>query len=65
VIRLAASLEQYSKHPLATAVVSRARDAHLALGTVEQMSERPGRPPRAGDGRDVRLTGRQSEAAQS
>jgi len=66
VIRLAASLEQYSKHPLATAVVSRARDAHLALGTVEQMSERPGEGLRGRvDGRDVRLTGRQSEAAQS
>ena len=66
VIRLAASLEQYSKHPLATAVVSRARDAHLALGTVEQMSERPGEGLRGRvDGRDVRLTGRQSAAAQS
>jgi heavy metal translocating P-type ATPase len=66
VVRLAASLEQYSKHPLATAVVSRARDAHLALGTVEQMSERPGEGLRGRvDGRDVILTGRQSAAAQS
>jgi hypothetical protein len=63
---LAASLEQYSKHPLALAVVRRARDSHLALGAVEQMSERPGEGLRGRvNGHDVMLTGRQSSAAEA
>jgi heavy metal translocating P-type ATPase len=59
VLQAAASLEQFSKHPLAGAVVQAARDAKLALLEVSQMQEKPG------DGllgmvagRRVRITGR-------
>jgi len=63
-LRLAASLEQFSKHPLAAAVVHRAKQSRLALGVVEQMSERPGAGLRGRvDGRDVMLTGRQAAAS--
>ncbi len=63
-LRLAASLEQYSKHPLAAAVVKHARARHLALGAVEQVNERPGEGLRGRvDGRDVTLTGRHSRVA--
>jgi len=61
---LAASLEQYSKHPLSLAVVRRARDSHLALGAVEQVSERPGEGLHGRvNGHDVILTGRHTAAA--
>ena len=59
VLQAAASLEQFSKHPLAGAVVRAAHDAKLALLEVSQMQEKPG------DGllgmvagRSVRITGR-------
>lgn len=42
VLRLAASLEQYSKHPLATAVLRAAADKGAVLQNVENISERPG-----------------------
>jgi len=38
----AASLEQYSKHPLAAAVLERAVQRHVVLSEVDQVSERPG-----------------------
>ncbi len=38
----AASLEQYSKHPLAGSLLEAARDEQIALQPVEQMSEKPG-----------------------
>jgi P-type E1-E2 ATPase len=61
VLRLAACLEQYSKHPLAGAVLSAARDESLVLEPVEQISEHPGQGLRGvvGD-RTVELTGRQT-----
>jgi heavy metal translocating P-type ATPase len=63
-LRLAASLEQYSKHPLAPAVVKYARTRHVDLGAVEQMSERSGEGLRGRvDGREVTLTGRHSRVA--
>ena len=59
VLQAAASLEQFSKHPLAGAVVRAAHDSKLALLEVSQMQEKPG------DGllgmvagRSVRITGR-------
>ena len=42
VLQAAASLEQFSKHPLAGAVVRAAHDAKLALLEVSQMQEKPG-----------------------
>jgi heavy metal translocating P-type ATPase len=42
VLRIAASLEQYSKHPLAAAILVAARAANLALEPVSEISEKPG-----------------------
>jgi heavy metal translocating P-type ATPase len=42
VLMLAASLEQYSKHPLAKAILDAARKAGLTLAPVSESSERPG-----------------------
>jgi heavy metal translocating P-type ATPase len=59
VLRAAASLEQYSKHPLASAILTAARNEGLHLDAVTQISERPG----AGllgvvAGRKVQISGR-------
>lgn len=42
VLRLTASLERYSKHPLAEAILNAAANRHLALEEAAQISERPG-----------------------
>ena len=42
VLELAASLETYSRHPLAAAVVTAATGRGLALGEAEALSEKPG-----------------------
>jgi cation transport ATPase len=42
VLRAAASLERYSKHPLAGAILKAAEESHLALGSVTQVAERAG-----------------------
>lgn len=42
VLGLAASLERYSKHPLAQAIVDAARKANLPTEVVSEISERPG-----------------------
>jgi heavy metal translocating P-type ATPase len=42
VLQAVASLERYSKHPLAGAVLAAAQDAHLASEPVSEISERPG-----------------------
>jgi heavy metal translocating P-type ATPase len=39
---LVASLEQYSKHPLSSAIVAAANDKGLPLVSVDRLSERPG-----------------------
>jgi heavy metal translocating P-type ATPase len=59
VLRAAASLEQYSKHPLAGAILVAAQGAKLALDAVSHVSERPGEglEGKVG-GRVVRITGR-------
>jgi len=59
VLQAAASLEQFSKHPLAGAVVQAGRDARLAVLEVSQMQEKPGEGLLGiVAGRRVRITGR-------
>ena len=58
-LQAAASLEQFSKHPLAAAVVDAAREEHLALADVNTMRENPGEGLLGlVAGRKVRITGR-------
>ena len=65
VLRLAASLEQYSKHPLAGAIVGAAQKQEMKFAGVTELSEPPGEGLRgAVEGRRVRITGRkQAETA--
>jgi heavy metal translocating P-type ATPase len=59
ILQLAASLEQYSKHPLAKAILDAAREAGLTLAAVSESSERPGEGLRGTiAGRAVWITGR-------
>jgi len=59
VLSAAASLEQYSKHPLASAILAAAKAANLQLDPVTQMSERPGEGLNGiVAGRPVKITGR-------
>lgn len=59
VLQLAASLELYSKHPLASAIVKAARNAKLSLIDASEISEQPGKGLRGiVGGREVLLTGR-------
>jgi heavy metal translocating P-type ATPase len=59
VLRLAASVEHYSKHPLSLAVQEAARHAGLALASVSRVSERPGEGLQGTvDGRRVWITSR-------
>jgi heavy metal translocating P-type ATPase len=58
-LQAAASLEQFSKHPLAGAVVEAAREEKLILAEVAAMRENPGEGLQGlVDGRKVRITGR-------
>jgi P-type E1-E2 ATPase len=59
VLRLTASLEQYSKHPLASAVLRAAEDKRLKLSAVRLISEKPGEGLQGlvGD-HSLRITGR-------
>lgn len=58
-LALAASAEQYSKHPLAEAILSAARQQNLLLREVAEISEQPGQGLRARvAGRMVNITGR-------
>ena len=58
-LRKAASLEAYSKHPLAGAIMAAAREAGLALDTVSQISEKPGEGLRGVvGGQKAMITGR-------
>ncbi len=64
VLRMTASLEQYSKHPLAGAILDAARKEKLALEPVSQMSEKPGEGLRGTvAGREVQITGRAKVAS--
>ena len=59
VLQLAASLEHYSKHPLARAILDAAAKEHLALLPVDELSERPGEGLRGSvAGHLVQITGR-------
>jgi len=62
VLAAAASLERYSKHPLAGAISEAARQRNSAVTTVTQLSERPGEGLRGTVGkREVWITGRTRE----
>jgi heavy metal translocating P-type ATPase len=64
VLRLAGSIEQYSKHPLAGAVLQAAKSQNLPFEPVAEISERPGQGLTGTvDGRKVMITGRGSPAA--
>jgi heavy metal translocating P-type ATPase len=59
VLRLAASLEQYSKHPLANAILQAAENRNIVLQNVENISEKPGEGLTGRvEGRKVLVTGR-------
>jgi len=59
ILRLAASLEQYSKHPLASAILHAAADANIVLHSVENISEKPGEGLTGHiDGQTILVTGR-------
>jgi len=58
-IRMAASLEQYSKHPLATSMLHAATADKIELATVSEIHEKPGTGLRGAiDDVDVQITGR-------
>lgn len=59
VLGLVASLERYSKHPLASAILAAATDAGVTLQEVAEISESPGQGIRGTvAGRTVRITSR-------
>jgi heavy metal translocating P-type ATPase len=61
VLKICASLEQYSKHPLAAAILDAARNEGISLAAVTEISEKPG-GGLAGrlDSAWVQLTGRKN-----
>jgi heavy metal translocating P-type ATPase len=64
ILQLAASLEQYSKHPLAAPILDAARDAALPILDVAELSERPGEGLSGTvDGRRVMIVGRRHAEA--
>ena len=59
VLQLAASLERYSKHPLASAIVHQAKQENIAVLPAEHISERPGEGLHGSiNGHLVQITGR-------
>lgn len=59
VLSLSASVEQYSKHPLAGAILRAAEEQSVALQKVENISEKPGEGLRGSiSGTNVLITGR-------
>jgi heavy metal translocating P-type ATPase len=61
VLQLVASLEQYSKHPLAQAVLDRAKAQKILLAEVSDVSEVPGKGLRGTvKGHEVVVTGRRT-----
>jgi heavy metal translocating P-type ATPase len=66
VLSLCASLERYSKHPLAGAVLEAAEAAHLAIVPAAEISERPGEGLRGSvGGKKVLVTSRGAIADRS
>lgn len=51
VLRVTASIERYSKHPLSQAILEAAQKANLAMESVSEISERPGEGLRGTVGR--------------
>jgi heavy metal translocating P-type ATPase len=65
VMQLTGSLEQYSKHPLATAIVAAAKNENMAFLAVAHVREHPGEGLLGiVEGRNVRITGRGKVAAE-
>ena len=59
VLRVAASVEQYSRHPLSAAILDAARKRKLSVEPAEEISERPGEGLRGVvAGKKVLITGR-------
>lgn len=59
VLRLVASLEQYSRHPLAEPVTLAAKERRLSLHAADEVSEKPGQGVRGKvQGHEIRITGR-------
>jgi heavy metal translocating P-type ATPase len=59
VLAAAASLERYSKHPLAAAILEVAKERGIVLAPVTQVNERPGEGLKGTvNGREVFITGR-------
>lgn len=59
VLGLAASLEQYSKHPLAAAVLQEAKAKQIPIPSATEISEKPGQGLLGTvDGRRIQITGR-------
>jgi heavy metal translocating P-type ATPase len=59
ILKLAASLERYSKHPLAQAIVEAAEQAGLPLADAKQIAEPPGQGVSGNvDGRRIEVIGR-------
>jgi len=64
VLRLTSSLEQYSRHPLATSILDAARAERIVPAAVSEISERPGNGLRGRIGDDViEITGRKTLAS--
>ncbi|HMB02873.1 MAG TPA: HAD-IC family P-type ATPase, partial [Isosphaeraceae bacterium] len=64
-LTLVASVERYSKHPLASAILEGARGAGLALREASSIQERPGEGLRGTvAGRTIQITSRKELAAQ-
>lgn len=64
VLQTTASLERYSRHPLAGAILDAAKEAHLQLLEASQVAELPGKGlVGMVEGRSVRVTGRTKMAA--
>jgi heavy metal translocating P-type ATPase len=64
-LALVASLERYSRHPLAAAVLDAAHGGRLSLANATEVSERPGEGLRGMvNGRDVQITSRKKLATQ-
>lgn len=64
VLRAAASLERYSKHPLASAILAAAENERLSLQVVKEVSEKPGEGLRGTvEGETIHITGRGTAAS--
>jgi len=66
VLGATASLERYSRHPLASAVIAAAKEAGIPLGDALEVGERPGEGLRGVvDGRTIQVTSRKKLASHS